>query len=105
MRATVSIVFDPQSEVLMHVPAGASPWSLDQARRWLDEQFNALGCEPVRASGKVLTADKLLAIAAAIGARGFQADPALRDGYAQAAAAALARDVVRVDIGASTVSS
>ncbi|MFO1220246.1 MAG: hypothetical protein U1E89_17920 [Burkholderiaceae bacterium] len=105
MRATVSIVFDSRTEVLMHVPAGAPPWTLEQARRWLDEQFNAYECEPVRASGKVLTADKLLALAAAIGASGFQADPALRDAYAQAAAAALERDVVRVDVGASTVSS
>jgi hypothetical protein len=105
MRATVSIVFGPDAELLVHVPASAPEWSLDQARRWLDEKFIAFDCEPVRASGKVLTADKLLAVAAAIGARTFESDPTLREAYAQAAVAALGRAVVRVDVGASTVSS
>jgi hypothetical protein len=104
MRATVLIVFGPDAELLLHVPANAPEWSLDQAKRWLDEKFVACDCEPVRASGKVLTADKLLAVAAALGARAFESDPTLRDTYAQAAVAALGRPVVRVDVGASTVS-
>jgi hypothetical protein len=104
MRATVSIAFAPDTELLMHVPASAPEWTLEQARRWLDEKFTEFDCEPVRASGKVLTADKLLAVAAALGPRAFESDSAVREAYAQAAVAALGRPVVRVDIGASTVS-
>ena len=37
-------------------------------RRWLDDQFTALDCEPLRASGKVLLADKVLTVAQAAGA-------------------------------------
>ena len=34
-----------------------------QARRWLDDEFTRLDCEPLRASGKVLLADKVLTVA------------------------------------------
>ena len=30
----------------------------EDARRWLDDEFTRLDCEPLRASGKVLLADK-----------------------------------------------
>jgi hypothetical protein len=103
MRSTVVIAFGT-AEVLVNLPAGGAPWSADDARRWLDEQFVANDCEPLRASGKVLTADKLLAIASAIGQRGFEQDEALRLAFASAAEAALSRPMVRIDVDARTVS-
>jgi hypothetical protein len=102
MRSTVCIAFG-NDEVTIHLPAHEQPWSHEQARRWLDEQFVANECEPLRASGKVLTADKLLAIAGAFGARRFREDEALRSGYAHAAEAVLQRPTVRVDVDARTV--
>ena len=102
MRSTVSIAFG-NAEVLVNLPAAEAPWSADEARRWLDEQFTANDCEPFRASGKVLTADKLLAIAGAIGQRGFEKDEALRLAFAHAAEAALSRSVVRLAVDARTV--
>jgi hypothetical protein len=103
MKSNLTIVFGA-TEVSVDVPAAEATGSADEARRWLDEQFIANDCEPLRASGKVLTADKLLAIAAAIGQRGFEHDEALRLAFARAALAALARPLVRIDVDAHTVS-
>ena len=76
------------------------PMPHDQARHWLDEQFTALGCEPIRPTGKVLTADKILRVAEAAGEGHFQ-DAAHRDwamAFARAASAALAKPVVSIDV-------
>jgi hypothetical protein len=97
MRSTVRIVFG-NDEVVVNLAEAAGHWSAEEARQWLDRQFVANGCEPLRASGKVLTADKLLAIADAIGRQGFEGDPALRQDFALAAEAALSRPMVRVDV-------
>lgn len=99
----VRVVFGAD-EVLIGVPAGEAAWPVEQARLWLDDQFNALGCEPVRPTGKVLTVDRLVAIAEALGPRGFEQDEKVRADYARAALAALARPEVRVDVFARKVS-
>src|SRR5256885_13859435 len=39
--------------------SGLTPMSSDEGRHWLDQQFISMDCEPLRASGKVLLADKL----------------------------------------------
>jgi hypothetical protein len=83
----------------------AQPMPHDQARAWLDEQFTTLQCEPIRLTGKVLTADKVLCVAQAAGEERFR-DPAHKDwavSYARAASAALAKPVVTVDLLAQTV--
>ncbi len=103
MKSNVTIAFGA-AEVQVDLPAGEPAGPAGDARRWLDEQFMAYECEPLRASGKVLTADKLLAIADAIGARGFEHDEALRMAFARAAVAALSRPVVRIDVDARSVS-
>jgi hypothetical protein len=103
MKPTVRIAFGTD-EVLVNLPADEPAMAADDARRWLDQQFTARECAPVRASGKVLTVDKLLAVAAAIGRDGFERDEALRLAYARAALGATARTVVSVDVSAGTVS-
>ena len=102
MTSTVRIVFG-DAEVVVKLPEAAAPWPAEQARRWLDEQFNALGCEPMRAVGKVLTIDKLLAIAAAVGQAGFERDAALRQDFALAASGSLARPLVQIDVDQRSV--
>jgi hypothetical protein len=42
------------AEVLVDLPATEAPWSADDARRWLDEQFIANDCVPLRASASLL---------------------------------------------------
>ena len=104
MKASVRISFGA-AEVVAALPDTAMAWPADQARRWLDEQFIAFDCEPLRPLGKVLTADKLVVLARAIGPRVFAEDGALRAAYAQAAVAALGRDDVHIDAEAGKVRS
>ena len=76
---------------------GAEPMANEAARWWLDEQFTTLDCEPLRASGKVLLADKVLTVARAAGVALMQ-DPTWSRDFARAASAALATPIVRVDM-------
>ena len=62
MRQEVFVRFAHGSEFMLPV-ATAQGMTSEEARRWLDEQFVANECEPLRATGKVLTADKVLALA------------------------------------------
>jgi len=101
MTAELSVRFDESHEyqfqfsdvkVAAHAPAA----------EWLDEQFLALGAEPLRASGKVLTADKVLAVARAAGPERFRdADWGRR--FAASALGALGRDIVRVEVDTMTI--
>ena len=102
MRSEVLVRLDGRHEYRFHVDDGqAMPHDL--ARIWLDGQFVELGCEPLRATGKVLLADKLIAIAQAAG-RPLLDDPQWSAGFARAASAALARPMLRLDVPAMTVS-
>jgi hypothetical protein len=98
-----------RQDVIVRVAGGdeytlqaSAPMTLDAARRWLDQEFARLDCVPARASGKVLFADKLLAIAQAADGAGF-ADAAWAAQYANAAAGALAKPLVRIDVDSATV--
>ena len=104
-RQDVTVVYGPGDEVEILVPLGTPIGAHEEGRRWLDEAFTANQCEPLRASGKVLTADKLLAIADTVGRARFDTDAAFREGYARAALAAMGKPVVRVDVAASAVST
>ena len=79
------------------------PMGNEEARRWLDDQFTALDCEPLRPSGKVLLADKVLVVAREAGARRME-DEAWFHMYARAAHAVLVRPIIKVDVTSMTVS-
>ncbi len=81
------------------------PMPHDQARAWLDQQFTALDCEPIRLTGKVLTADKVLGVAQSAGQERFREAPHREwaMNYARAASAALAKPVVTVDLSTMSV--
>lgn len=76
---------------------GTEPMGHEAGRRWLDDQFISLDCEPLRASGKVLLADKVLTVARAAG-ESLMEDPVWSRDFARAASAALAKPIVRVDV-------
>ncbi|GKT23987.1 hypothetical protein [Acidovorax sp. SUPP3334] len=101
MRREVSITLAPGQEFRFDLQ-GSEPLGNEDARRWLDEAFISLECEPLRASGKVLLADKVLTVAQAAGAQ-LLSDPQWGRQFAEAASAALARPVVRVDVAAMAV--
>ena len=96
MQKQISVVLDKDDEFSFHVPE-AVPLAHDAARAWLDQQFVALDCEPLRASGKVLTADKILVITQAAGKSLF-ADAAWAAAYVAAVSAALGKPMIRVDV-------
>jgi len=99
MRHEVIIRWAGGDETILHT---ADPLPLEAARAWLDQEFVRLECTPARLTGKVLFADKLLAVAQAAAAQGF-ADPAWAGQYARAAAGALGRPLIRVDVDAASV--
>lgn len=101
-----------QHEVIIILPDGAElhvdashddPMSPETARHWLDEQFTAFECEPLRPTGKLLLADKALVIAR-VAQHHLQKDPAWRETYARAVSSALGRPLVRVDVPGMAVS-
>ncbi len=102
MRSAVRVVIDAHQEFKFDLEE-VQPMPHDVARLWLDQQFTRLDCEPLRASGKVLLADKVLVIAQAAGAA-LLGDPVWGDEFARAASAALAKPVVTVDLAAMSVS-
>lgn len=95
MTAQVYVKFDKIREYEYHVPRSHEP---ADARRWLDEQFVELGAEPLRIGGKILLADKVLAVASAAGPERFAADEAWAKTFASAACAALQRNVLKIDV-------
>ena len=101
MHSEVSVALSPQQEFRFDLE-GQEPLSNEAARRWLDEQFTQLECEPLRASGKVLLADKVLVVAREAGARRL-GDETWFQTYARAAHAVLARPMIKVDVAAMTV--
>jgi len=102
MRSDIKVVFGPGEEFDLAVD-GSEVLSYEAARRWLDEQFLKNDCEALRGTGKVLIADKVLSVAAAVGPAAF-ADPAWSLDYARAASGALSKALIKVDVPKRSVS-
>ena len=103
MRQVVIVQFEADQPQEFALHADEPQPAADEARRWLDEQFVANDCEPLRPSGKVLTADKVMALATTVGPAKF-ADPDWAQAFAQATVAALGRPVVKVDVAGGGIS-
>jgi len=101
MRNQLLVFLDKGIEFKLNV-GDAPPMPPDVARAWLDAQFTELDCEPLRASGKVLTADKVLRITQAAGEALFLNEKWTAD-YVRAVHGALARPMIRVDVPAMAV--
>ena len=100
MRNQIHVVLSKQEFQL--AVDDADPMTRDQARQWLDTQFVALDCEPLRASGKVLLADKVLLVAQAAGPRRLD-DADWRTAYARATHAILVKPMITIDVAAMAV--
>ena len=101
MRSQILVLLDKGVEFQFNVEE-TPPLSHDVARSWLDTQFTELDCEPLRASGKVLTADKVLRVTEAAGAA-LLSDPEWSAAYVRAVHSALAKPMIRVDVPAMAV--
>ncbi|GAA5236411.1 hypothetical protein FOZ76_23755 [Verticiella sediminum] len=80
-----------------------NPQAPTTAHHWLSDAYEALGCEPVRPSGKVLLLDRILAIAIAKGYDGLRADPEFAAAFVRHAAQAVGQPRVVVDVPGLTV--
>ncbi|MCX8086435.1 MAG: hypothetical protein N3C63_05960 [Rhodocyclaceae bacterium] len=100
MSSIVSVVFDGNREYELIAQAGGSR---EEASRWLDEQWQALECEPANPMGKVLLLDKILCVAKYAGEDRFAAGGEWAKRYANAVATLLERPVVRIDVAARVV--
>ena len=74
---------------------GSTPQS---ARRWFEQQFVDLGCEPTNPTGKTLLVDKILGVARALGDRPFASNESSAREFAQNALLALERSAVSIDV-------
>jgi hypothetical protein len=101
MRSEVSVTFKDAAPLRIDLDK-AEPMTPEAARAWLDEQFTEMGCEPLRPTGKVLTADKVFVVAQAAGPSRF-ADAQWAHQFARSASAALGKPVVHVDVPESSV--
>lgn len=77
--------------------------SADQARRWFDNEFAVLECEPTNPMGKVLIIDKILHVAQGGGEQRFADGKEWAEQFVRNAALALGRDTVRVDVADFTI--
>jgi hypothetical protein len=102
MQARITVIFETGAPIELQLDS-AEVLNFEAARRWLDEQFVRFECEPLRGSGKVLLADKIIQVAAAMGPAGF-ADAAWALDYARAAAGALSKALIKVDVPRLAVS-
>ena len=102
MRSEVTVTFKNQPLVRIDLH-DAVPLPSEAARRWLDEQFTQMGCEPLRPTGKLLTADKVVVVAEAAGPQKF-ADAAWALEFARAATAALGKPLVNIDVPSLSIS-
>lgn len=101
MRQQVVVTLNTKERFELHADPDA-PMAPDAARAWLDAQFTALGCEPLRALGKVLTADKVLRVTEAAGPR-LLGDAAWAGAYARAVYGAIGKPLIRVDVPAMAI--
>ena len=104
MSAEVTVVFDSDETYHFRVATqDLAAVAADEAHRWLDEQWMALDCTPVRPTGKVLALDKILGIARQGGGPRFAENGPWAQAYARSVARVLDRMAVRVDVAANVV--
>lgn len=101
MRSEVTVTFKDTAPLRIDLDK-APAMRAEDARLWLDRQFTEMGCEPLRPTGKVLAADKVVVVAQAAGPAKF-ADGAWAREFARAASAALDKPVVHVDVPSLTI--
>uniref|UniRef100_UPI00333EE045 hypothetical protein n=1 Tax=Castellaniella defragrans TaxID=75697 RepID=UPI00333EE045 len=103
MSSHVNVIFDARHSIEIPVEAKPDPQAARQACQWFQQQWESLGCEPLRASGKVLLLDKILGVADALGYKLLSADAARAEEFARQVVLALERPRVTVDLPGLTI--
>lgn len=99
MNSEVIVAFGRGKEYDFHfTEADLAASKDDQARRWLDQQWQELDCMPSHPMGKVLLLDMILGVAKYGGERRFAERDDWADTFARYTAVLLKRPAVRVDV-------
>lgn len=98
MRSVVTIIFNARQTLELPVEVASGGANAEAAREWFDMMWSKLGCEPLRASGKVLLLDKIMGVADALGYSELSEDQALARDFASQATLALDKSRVTVDL-------
>lgn len=98
MQAHVVIVFDARHSLEFDVEVSPDAAQAQAARQWFEHRWAALGCEPLRVSGKVLLLDKILGVADALGYRKLSSQTETAQEFASQAVLALEKPRVTVDL-------
>jgi hypothetical protein len=101
MRSEVTVTFEGADPVRIELNREET-MTAEAARAWFDRQFTDFACEPLRQTGKVLTADKVVVVAEAAGAAKFADRDWSRD-FGRATSAALGKPVVNVDVASLSI--
>lgn len=102
MRSEVIVTFQGTDPVRIELDR-QPPMAPDAARSWFDRQFTEFACEPLRGTGKVLTADKVVVVAEAAGPSKF-ADAHWALEFGRATSAALGKPIVNIDVPSLSIS-
>ena len=102
MRNEVRVLLEDGQE-FVHDFDSAEAMANEDGRRWLDQEFLRMDCEPLRASGKVLIVDKVVVVAKAAGAQ-LLGDAQWLAQFARASVGAVGRPTVVVNTKAMTAS-
>ena len=98
MRCEISFIFNTRDSLDSIVEIEQDDMALHAARKWMDETWEKMGCEPIRPSGKVLLLDKILSITEAFGFDTLANDTHTRETLAKQIAHALGKSHVTVDL-------
>lgn len=98
MRCEITFIFNTRDTVDSIVDVEQDDMALHAARKWMDDTWEKMGCEPIRPSGKVLLLDKILGIAEAYGHDVLSRDVGARETFARHIAHALGKPHVTVDL-------
>lgn len=98
MRCEITFIFNSRDTLESIVEIEQDDMALHAARKWMDETWEKMGCEPIRPSGKVLLLDKILGIAEAYGQDALSSDTSARETFAKHIAQALGKPHVTVDL-------
>lgn len=98
MQYHVVVYFGKDKQFDYKFSANSIGASSDEARQWFDREFQALGCNVVTPTGKVLIVDRILSVAKYAGEERFLEQATWGEQFAKYVAQILGRDVIRVDV-------
>lgn len=99
MTYTVTVAFSQADEYEFRcAEEEVAAIKADEARHWLHQEFDVLECAPRNPVGKILLLDVILDVAKYSGEKRFSNADEWTHKYVTNVAAALGRNVVRVDV-------